>query len=50
MDQTLAAAISFDVFTIAWIVGVIYALNFLSVIYPIRFINSFKPIEATRHV
>ena len=41
---------SFDVFTIAWNVGVIYALNFLSVIYPIRFINSFKPIEATRHV
>ena len=41
---------SFDVFTIAWNVGVIYALNFLSVIYPIKFINSFKPIEATRHV
>lgn len=41
---------SFDVFTIAWNVAVIYALNFLSVIYPIKFINSFKPIEATRHV
>jgi ABC-type lipoprotein release transport system permease subunit len=41
---------SFDVYTIAWNVGVIYVLNFLSVVYPIKFINSFKPIEATRHV
>jgi len=42
--------LSFDTFTIFWNVSVIYLLNFLSVIYPIHFINSFKPIEATRHV
>ncbi|MDQ7043749.1 MAG: FtsX-like permease family protein [Sulfurimonas sp.] len=41
---------SFDIFTITWNVAVIYILNFLSIIYPIKFINSFKPIEATRHV
>lgn len=41
---------SFSLFTITWNVIVIYMLNFLSVIYPIKFINSFKPIEATRHV
>ncbi|MEA1982964.1 MAG: FtsX-like permease family protein [Campylobacterota bacterium] len=42
--------LSFDMFTIFWNVLVIYTLNFLSVIYPIRFINSFKPVEASRHV
>ncbi len=41
---------SFNLFTIAWNVGVIYILNFLSIIYPIRFINSFKPLEASKHV
>jgi ABC-type lipoprotein release transport system permease subunit len=41
---------SFDIFTIAWNLGVVYALNFLSVVYPISFINSFKPIEAAKHV
>ena len=41
---------SFDIFTISWNVAVIYILNFLSVIYPIKYINAFKPIEATRHV
>ena len=41
---------SFDLFTIFWNVAVIYILNFLSVIYPIRYINAFRPIEATRHV
>ena len=41
---------SFDLLTIAWNIGAIYVLNFLSVIYPIRFINSFKPLEATKHV
>ncbi|NEW60997.1 ABC transporter permease, partial [Sulfurovum sp. bin170] len=40
---------SFDVFTISWNVLVIYLLNFLSVVYPIIYINSFKPIEATKH-
>ncbi len=41
---------SFDVFTIFWNVALIYSLNFLSVLYPIKFINSFKPIEAMKHV
>ncbi len=42
--------LSFNLFTISWNIVVIYFINFLSIIYPIRFINSFKPIEATRHV
>ena len=41
---------SFDVFAIAWNVGVIYILNFLSILYPLRFIHSFKPLEASKHV
>lgn len=41
---------SFDIFTIMWNIGVIYLLNFLSIIYPYFYINSFKPIEASRHV
>ncbi|MBU1657847.1 FtsX-like permease family protein [bacterium] len=40
----------FNIFTISWNLGVIYVLNFLSVIYPYMYINSFKPIEASRHV
>lgn len=39
-----------DLFTIGWNVLLIYGLNFLSIIYPIRYINAFKPIEAARHV
>jgi len=42
--------LSFDIFTISWNVIVIYILNFLSVVYPIKYINAFKPIEATKHV
>ena len=42
--------LEFNIFTIAWNVVLIYSLNFLSVIYPISYINAFKPIEATRHV
>ncbi len=42
--------LSFDVFTIFWNVCLIYILNFLSVLYPIRYINAFRPIEATKHV
>jgi len=42
--------LSFDLFTIFWNVLVIYILNFLSIIYPIRFINAFRPVEAMRHV
>lgn len=40
----------FNLFTIAWNIAVIYVLNFLSIIYPITYINAFKPIEAARHV
>ena len=42
--------LAFDLFTISWNVGVIYLLNFLSIIYPIRYINAFKPVEASHHV
>ena len=41
---------SFDIFTISWNVLVIYGLNFLSIIYPMIYINSFNPIEAMSHV
>jgi ABC-type lipoprotein release transport system permease subunit len=40
----------FNIFTISWNVAVVYLLNFLSIIYPVTYINSFRPIEATRHV
>lgn len=40
----------FNLFTISWNIILIYILNFLSVIYPISYINAFEPIEATRHV
>jgi len=40
----------FNLLTISWNLGVIYLLNILSVIYPYFYINSFRPIEATRHV
>ena len=40
----------FNMFTIFWNIGVIYILNFLSILYPYFFINSFEPIEASRHV
>ena len=40
----------FNLFTVFWNIGVIYLLNFLSVIYPYFYINSFRPIEATKHV
>ncbi len=41
---------NFNIFTISWNLGVIYMLNFLSLIYPYMYINSFRPIEATHHV
>ncbi|MDD5399665.1 MAG: FtsX-like permease family protein [Sulfurimonas sp.] len=41
---------NFDIFTIFWNVTIVYMLNFLSILYPYLYINSFKPIEATRHV
>ena len=42
--------LEFDIFTISWNIGIIYILNFLSIIYPYFYINSYEPIEATRHV
>jgi len=42
--------LAFDIFTITWNVMLIYTLNFLSIIYPIMYINGFRPIEATHHV
>ena len=41
---------AFDVGTILWNISVIYVLNFFSIIYPYFYINSFRPIQATRHV
>ena len=41
---------SFDIFTISWNVGVVYVLSFLSIIYPINYINKFTPLEASQHV
>lgn len=40
----------FSMFTIAWNLFIIYILNILSILYPYLYINSFRPIEATRHV
>ncbi|WP_373035169.1 ABC transporter permease [Sulfurimonas sp.] len=40
----------FNLFTISWNVAVIYVLNALSIIYPYFYINSYEPIEASRHV
>lgn len=40
----------FNLVTIGWNLGVIYLLNFLSILYPYMYINSFGPFEATRHV
>ncbi len=41
---------AFDLWTISWNVALIFILNFLSIIYPITYINGFKPIEASHHV
>ena len=41
---------NFSYFSIFWNISVIYILNLLSIIYPYFYINSFKPIEATKHV
>lgn len=40
----------FNMYTISWNIGVIYILNFSSILYPYFFINSFEPIQASRHV
>jgi len=41
---------AFSPFTISWNVGVIYLLNLLSILYPLSYVSSFKPIEALHHV
>jgi ABC-type lipoprotein release transport system permease subunit len=41
---------NFDLFTIGWNAAVIYLIDFLSIIYPIVYVNGFKPVEAIRHV
>lgn len=41
---------NFDIVTIMWNIGVIYILNILSIIYPYFYINSYEPIEASKHV
>ena len=41
---------NFDILTIFWNIGVIYILNILSIIYPYFYINSYEPIEASKHV
>ena len=41
---------NFDLFTIGWNVALIYLLNFLSLLYPLVYINRFRPVEAMRHV
>ena len=38
--------LAFDLWTISWNVMMIYGLNFLSIVYPLRYIFKFKPVEA----
>lgn len=40
----------FNIITILSNIAIIYILNILSIIYPYFYINSFKPIEASKHV
>jgi len=42
--------LSFDIFTIFWNVLVIYILSFVSILYPVAYINRFRPVEAVHHV
>jgi len=42
--------LSFDLFTIFWNVMVVYVLNLLSILYPMRYLSSFRPVEALGHV
>jgi len=41
---------AFDMLTIGWNISLIYLLNIISIIYPFYYIDSFKPIKATKHV
>lgn len=40
----------FDLFTVIWNGGLIFALDLLSVLYPIYYVGRFAPMEAMRHV
>jgi len=40
----------FDPFTVAWNTLLVFALNMLSILYPIAYVRSFTPVEAIRHV
>jgi ABC-type antimicrobial peptide transport system permease subunit len=40
----------FDPFTVAWNALLVFALNLLSILYPMRYVRSFTPVEAMRHV
>jgi ABC-type lipoprotein release transport system permease subunit len=40
----------FDPFTIAWNSTLVFALNLLSILYPIAYVRSFTPIEEIEHV
>ncbi|MBN2824894.1 MAG: ABC transporter permease [Campylobacterales bacterium] len=42
--------LSFNLFTIFWNVMVVYILNLLSILYPMRYLSSFRPVEALGHV
>jgi len=45
-----AITFHFDPWTIGWNVGIIYLLNFLSILYPLAYLNAFEPVEAVHHV
>lgn len=42
--------LSFDLFTIFWNVLVVYILHLLSILYPMKYLSSFRPVEALGHV
>jgi ABC-type lipoprotein release transport system permease subunit len=42
--------LSFDIFTIFWNVMVVYVLNLLSILYPMKYLAKFRPVEALGHV
>ncbi len=42
--------LAFNLFTIGWNIAFIFALNVLSIIYPIIYIGRFRPVEAAHHV
>ena len=40
----------FDPLTVAWNTALVFVLNLLSIVYPVVYVRSFTPVEATRHV